>query len=390
MCKFLRLVDDSIVNLFVRKVKDVSECYHHFENRTPDSFCDCEFHSPRACFPEQCADGLVRIETLDYGKQIVLYCGQRGACNLGCEIPRLALAESKKGLAVLEDDFQSPPLGINPVCIEEVKRHVRGYESVPGTLFAASDKEETDLRARKDDIGRGIVAFELAAVLDLLSCLKQFDKRRCGNVFAFKPVFGASFLSNLDHSKIIAAYVAAADETYDLGASEPAVGQDVAETYTLPYGALDHVNGKFNLAEAVFSDAFLNGRISGTGLAVSGIEFPVRHAEIFVLSGFAHQCKVKHHLADTVRYGKRQGLETENGLVMDMGENAPHEFELLACLTEVRIIDYQAGGTFLVVTANTDLVPKLKCDLIQNPAPVSPGIPGETVEHILNATDDAT
>ena len=275
MCKFLRLVDDSIVNLFVRKVKDVSECYHHFENRPPDSFCDCEFHSPRACFPEQCADGLVRIEPLDYGKQIVLYCGQRGACNLGCEIPRLALAESKKGLAVLEDDFQSPPLGINPVCIEEVKRHVRGYESVPGTLFAASDKEETDLRARKDDIGRGIVAFELAAVLDLLSCLKQFDKRRCGKVFAFKPVFGASFLSNLDHSKIIAAYVAAADETYDLGASEPAVGQDVAETYTLPYGALDHVNGKFNLAEAVFSDAFLNGRISGTGLAVSGIEFPV-------------------------------------------------------------------------------------------------------------------
>ena len=47
MCKFLRLVDDSIVNLFVRKVKDVSECYHHFENRTPDSFCDCEFRSPR-------------------------------------------------------------------------------------------------------------------------------------------------------------------------------------------------------------------------------------------------------------------------------------------------------------------------------------------------------
>ena len=93
---------------------------------------------------------------------------------------------------------------------------------------------------------------------------------------------------------------------------------------------------------------------------------------------------------DTLTVWVRQGLETENGLVMDMGENAPHEFELLACLTEVRIIDYQAGGTFLVVTANTDLVPKLKCDLIQNPAPVSPGIPGETVEHILTATDDAT
>ena len=101
-------------------------------------------------------------------------------------------------------------MGISPVGIEEIKRHVRGYESVPGTLFAASDKEETDLRACKDD---------------------------------------------------------------------------------------------------------------------------------------------------TVRYGKRQGLETEYGLVLDMGEHAANEFELLSCLTEVRIIDYQAGGKVLVVTAYPDFAP---------------------------------
>lgn len=149
MCKFLGLVDNSIIDVLVRKVEDTCQCYHHFENCAPDSFCNSELHSSGACFPEQGSNRLVGVESLDDGKQVVLYGGKRSACDLGSEIPSLALAESQQALAVLEDDLQGPSLGINPVCLKEVKGPVCRDESVPGPLLAASDEEETDFLSAK-------------------------------------------------------------------------------------------------------------------------------------------------------------------------------------------------------------------------------------------------
>lgn len=135
MCKLIRLIDDSIVDFLVRDVEDVGQCNDHLQNSAPYSFHYCEFHCSRACFSEQGSYGLVCVEPLYYGQQVVLYGGKRSASNLGCKIPCLAFAKSEKALAVLEDDFQRPSLGINPVGLEEVKRQVCRDKSVPGSLL---------------------------------------------------------------------------------------------------------------------------------------------------------------------------------------------------------------------------------------------------------------
>lgn len=389
MGKFVRLVNDSIIDVFFLKIEDISHCYYHFENYAPNSFDDSELHCSGTGFPKQCSNSFIGIEAFDDRQEVVLYCYKRCTRNLGCEVPCLAFSESQHTLAVLEDDLQSPSLGVNPVCFKEVKREVCGDESVPLSLFAASEKEKTHPGVSENDISCSIIAFEFAAVFDLLSCLQQLDKRRSCKIFPFKTVFGAALFSDLDHSKVVASNTAAVYKFYNLRAGEPAVGQNVAETDTFLYSTLNHVNGKCNLAEAVFFNALPYGSFFRTRLTVSGCKLTCCHAEVVLLPRLAHQCKIQHHLAYAVCDGKRQSLKAKYRLVFDMREYAPHEFKALSRLAEIRVIDNQAGGAPLVIAANTDLVPELHVEMVKQFAPIDSVILGKTVEHIFSATHHA-
>lgn len=389
MGKLFRLIDYSVVDFLICDVEDAGHGNDHLHNCAPNSFHYCQFHCSGAGFSEQGSYSFICIKPPYDGQKVVLYSGKRSACNLGCKIPRLTLAESQQALAVLEHDFQRPSLGINPVGFEELQLKVCGDQSVPCALPAASYEEKADLGVRKDDISHGVVAFELAAVPDLLPSLKKFDKCGGSKVIAFKTVFGASLLANLNHTEVVTADMPACGEPYYISAGKPAVSQNVAETHTFPYGAPYHVNGKFDLALTVFVDTFLDGSVFRACLAVSSGKFLCRHTEVAFLAGLAQQGEVKHHLAYAVSDGKRKGLETKDGLVLNMREDTTHKFETLPGLAEISIIDYQAGGAVLVVAADTYPGPQLKGKVVQQLAPVDSGILDETVEHVFSTANHA-
>ena len=196
MGKLFRLIDYSVVDFLICDVEDAGHGNDHLHNCAPNSFHYCQFHCSGAGFSEQGSYSFICIKPLYDGQKVVLYSGKRSACNLGCKIPRLTLAESQQG-------------------------------------------------------------------------------------------------------------------------------------------------------------------------------------------------EVKHHLAYAVSDGKRKGLETKDGLVLNMREDTTHKFETLPGLAEISIIDYQAGGAVLVVAADTYPGPQLKGKVVQQLAPVDSGILDETVEHVFSTANHA-
>jgi hypothetical protein len=107
MGKLFRFIDYSVVDFLICDVEDAGHGNDHLHNCAPNSFHYCQFHCSGAGFSEQGSYSFICIKPLYDGQKVVLYSGKRSACNLGCKIPRLTLAESQQALAVLEDVMRS-------------------------------------------------------------------------------------------------------------------------------------------------------------------------------------------------------------------------------------------------------------------------------------------
>ena len=103
MSEFIRPTKDRLHDLIVSKSEDVSDGYYRVHDDSPYSFCDSEFKGILLLhLPEQSPDGLVVIEPLDKGEDVVLQCHDGSMRYLLRKVLGLALPHTEKALALLE------------------------------------------------------------------------------------------------------------------------------------------------------------------------------------------------------------------------------------------------------------------------------------------------
>ena len=386
MSKLVRFINQGIHDFFITGGEYFGDGCHQFENRLPYSFADGQLVAVLVDLSEEFADSLVVHESLHGRKDVVLERHEGRACNLCSKVSRLAFPKSEQTLAFLEDDLQGPASGVDPVCLEESQREVSREQSAPWTTLAATNEEEPDMRACKDDIGTHVPALELAAVL-LLTPLVQFpDDGRSRKVLALKAVPGLALLTDLYHSDVVALDMTGAYELDDLGACEPAVSQHIAEAYLLPDSPANHLYGEVNLAHRVLDNAGLDGSVLIPLYTIPCGEFLLAHAVVALPAPLAQDGKVEQHLADAVGNAEEESLEAEDAAVLKMGVDTPDILHATPCLREVRVVNHQAGIARLVVAADDDLRPKLVDDVVHQLAPVGTAIVEELIEHIFATT----
>ena len=213
MSKFIRAANCHFQHLLVGKSEEVGDGYDRLHDNFPYSLCNGEFKGVFLHLPEQPSDGLIVIEPLDNGEDVILQGHDGSMCDLLREFPGLALSHSEQSLALLENHLQGPSLGVNPVGFEEVKPGVRGDEPAPCAVLGAPYEEHPAADAGEGDVRRDVPAPQLPAVLLRLFLVKVLDEGGCREVLPPKTVLGLSFLADLDASEIMAFDVAGVDET---------------------------------------------------------------------------------------------------------------------------------------------------------------------------------
>ena len=179
--------------------------------------------------------------------------------------------------------------------------------------------------------------------------------------------------------------MAGADETDNILTGKPTVSQHVAESNIFPDSSSDHAYHQVCFLLVVFVEPFLQGGILIPLFGKALLEFPVAHAIISFLSLFTKNSKIKDHLTRTVSDGKKQSFEAKNTLVMNMGVNSSDVFNASSGLGIVCVINYQTGSAFLMVCADSYLIPQLNVQVIKKFAPVYLRITHKPIEYIFLA-----
>ena len=105
MSKFIRAANSHFQHFLVGKSEEVGKCYDRLHDNCPYSLCNGEFKGALLHLPEEPSDGLVVIEPLDKGEDIVLQGRDGSMCDLLREVLGLTLSHSEQSLAFFEDDF---------------------------------------------------------------------------------------------------------------------------------------------------------------------------------------------------------------------------------------------------------------------------------------------
>ena len=389
MSKFIRAANCHFQHLLVGKSEEVGDGYNRLHDNFPYSLCNGEFKGVFLHIPEQPSDGLIVIEPLDNGEDVILQGHDGSMCDLLREVPGLALSHSEQSLALLENHLQGPSLGVNPVGFEEVKPGVRGDDPAPCAVLGAPYEEHPAADAGEGDVRRDVPAPQLPAVLLRPFLVKVLDEGGCREVLPSKTVLGLSFLADLDAPEIMAFDVAGVDETYDFLAGEPAVGKQVLEADATLDGGPHHVHRKRDLVLVVLGEALANGIVLVALRCVSGVKLLLRHPVVLLAAFLPNEGEVKQHLGNAVRDAEEESLETEDAPVLEMGMDTPDTLHPLAGLGEVGVVNHQAGRPLLVVRPDFHTGPKLDVDMVHELAPVDAHITKETIEHVLFAAHQA-
>ncbi len=131
MSKFIRVANCHFKHLLVGKSEEVSDGYDRLHENFPYSLSHSEIKGVHLHHPEQPTNGLIIIESLDKGENVILQGHDGSVCDLLREVLGLALSHSEQSHALLEDHIQGPSLGVNTVGHEEVNPGVRGDDSAP-------------------------------------------------------------------------------------------------------------------------------------------------------------------------------------------------------------------------------------------------------------------
>lgn len=386
MGHFFRLIDNSVIDLFVQKAEDSRYCRDQLLKDTPYLLRHRELDCFPGYFPEKTSDGLVVAEPSGKGKHVVLNAAQGSGCNLGCETGALALPEAEIGLAVLEHDFKSPSARIYLPCLEEIKSDVSGEKTVPFAMPGAAYKEYPDRHSAEKGIVYDIAALEFAAVLPQFEFPAQFHERRSGEVSVFGMIFCPAVLADLYHAEPVAFGMAAVDGPYNILIGEPAVSQYITEFYAFLYGSLYHLFGKLDLGHAVCLLAIAEHLAVVLG-PVTADKLLGAHAVIPFLPFFSDDVEVKKNLGHAVGHSHAETFESQHGLMGKVGVDPSDPLDCPACLFVVGVVENETHVFCPMVCTDVDAVPELNGDMPQSLSPVYIGIVHEAVEDIFPGLD---
>lgn len=382
MSQFVRLIDHSIIDFFVRQAEDSRYGRDQLLKDSPYLLRHRESHCLFGYIPEESADSFVVAESFCNGENVVLQTAQCGGGNLGCEAGALTFAEAEVGLAILEHDFKSPASGIYPPCLEEVDVHVSGKQSVPFPMFGSTHKKDPYRNTSERDVKHDIVAFELAAVFLQLEFLSKLHKCGSREVSVFGMVFCSAVLADLYHAEPMASDVSAMYETYYFLIGKPTVGQNVTELYAFADGPSYHLLGKSCLGHVVFLLSLAERLAVVFGCSMP-FEFFGTHAIVLFLSLLSDYGEIKKNLGYSVGHSHTEAFESKHGLVGEMGMHPSDSLSRPSCLLMVGVIKNQTGLFLLMVRTHMDAVPQLDGDVPKGFFPVDTGIFHEPVEDIF-------
>ena len=369
MSQFVKPVDKHVEDLLVPDIEALRHLSDELNHHIPDFLCDGELDAVRHHVLEETADGLIVGESPCRRKQVVLHGGYRSQGYLRGEVAHLALAESKILLAVLEDDVQRPPHGINLIGLKEVELAVGRNESVSLGPLATLAEEEADVPVCEPHVHSDIAAAKHTAVFATPLGLVEERHELVGSIpLALIHVFGGA---HLDHTEIVALCMPGCDELDDLGACEPTVSQNVVKLCLMFDDTPYHLHHKRNFALVILLYAFGGVGLIGVLLGEPCLKLPLLQAVIPFLAFLSDKREVKQHLAPAVSDAKEERLEAKYHRVCHVGEHLSYKFCLETTFREVCVINHQTdwaclptGAVFLHFT------PKLPENCGEDLAPV--------------------
>ena len=359
MSEFIRPTKDRLHDLIVSKSEDVSDGYYRVHDDSPYSFCDSEFKGILLHLPEQSPDGLVVIEPLDKGEDVVLQCHDGSMRYLLRKVLGLALPHTEKTLALLEDDLLGPSLGVNPVGLEEVELGVRGEKSVPVAVLGVPYEEQPAADSCESDICRDVPAAQLAAVFHRVLLVEMFDEGWSRVVFPPESVLRLALLADYDASEVMAFDVSGVYEAYDCLAGEPAVGQKVFKTEAILDGVPHHIHGKRDLVLAILGQTLASRIVSVVVGRIPRLKLLPTHPVLAIAAFLSQKGEVEKHLRHAVGYTEEESLKAKDALVHKVGVDTPYEFHFLAGLGKAGVVDNQAGCPVFPVGADFYTSPEL-------------------------------
>ena len=388
MTEFVRPVHEHIKDLIILDIEAFCDFADNLKYHIPDSLSESKFHATLSSIHEESSNGFVVGEAFSSGEDVVLHGRDGGHRNLRGEVPHLVLAQSEIPLTLLEDDFQRPTSGVNPVGFEEVELPVCGNESVPLAPLVTLAEEQTDVAACKADIDGDVPTSQSAAILTtLFRMVEESDELVSGVLLTFIYVLR---LAHLDHTEIVASDVTGSDEKDDLCTGKPTVGQYIVKVYLTLDNTAYHLNHQGNLALVVLLDA-----LGGMGafrmlLAETRVKLLLLQAVVALLAFLTDNGEVEQHLADAVSDADEQALEAEHHRMRHMGVYLADKLRLDTPFGIVCVIHHQADRLrALTRPALLGLVPELERNGGQNLAPVIRLIGDKSVEHVLPAVKQA-
>ena len=106
-------------------------------------------------------------------------------------------------------------------------------------------------------------------------------------------------------------------------------------------------------------------------LSESGIKLLLLQAIHTVLALLTYKAEVHEHLGSSVCNTKKQTLEAENHLVLNMGEHLPDHLRLDASLGIVSVVNHETYWSLVIpLRTGLSLAPKLSRDINEDVAPV--------------------
>ena len=382
MSQFVRMIDHSIVYLFVQKAEDLRYGCDEFLKDSPYLLGYRELYRLPGYFPEKTADGLIVAEAPCNGKDVVLDAAQGCGRNLGSEAGTLAFAESQIGLAVLEHDLKSPSSGIYLPRLEEIQARVSREQSVPFAVLCAAYKKDSYRDSAEHGIIHDIAASELTAVPLQAKFLAEPHKRRGREVTVSGMVSCLAVLPDLYHAEPVTPDMAAVNEADHLLAGEPAVSKHIAEPYAPAYRTRNHLLGEVYLGHVIFLLALTQDSAVMLGY-MAPVEFLRAQAVVTLLSLLSNDGEIKKDLRHTVGDGHAEAFESKHGLVDKVRMYTSNPLDCPARLLMVGVVKDQADIIALVVGTQVYAPPQLDRYVPQGLSPVYRRIFHKAVEHIL-------
>lgn len=200
MFHLIRSVNYGIINILIGQAEEVSDRYDDFSENSSYFFRNRQFQRIFGCNLKEFAHCFVCSKPFYNGKNVILQRCQGCSSNLRSKVIGLAFAQAQQSLGFLKYDFQRPPLGINPTRLQEIELGVGCHQSVPNSVLAPFDKEQSYIGISKDYVCHDIMTAQFPAISLFLTFGKKLYQSRCNIRLTIEAIFCLAVFPNFNHS----------------------------------------------------------------------------------------------------------------------------------------------------------------------------------------------